>query len=155
MVDAAEAPQEEAKVEEPASTAPSVSEQLAANVKLIEKAVRQKDTRLMFSKVLRQTQALRRQLTPGIAQAFLRSVLPEGSPSLPLLLQQVKKVRETETRPLRPDPACTVPDHLLPPARRLCCRPLPWIPVLWRMAPAHPLPPALSLSLKSKSTPTS
>ncbi len=66
-----------AKGEEAAAAAPpAVGEQLRAIVGLIEQAVRHKETRVAFSKVLRQTQAARRRMTAADVQAFVRSTLP-------------------------------------------------------------------------------
>jgi hypothetical protein len=92
MVDAPEAAKATADQKPSEPQPPSVQEQLAGSVKLIEKAVRQKDTRLLFSKVLRQAQAVRRQLTPHDLAVFARSVLPEGSSSLALLLDNLALV---------------------------------------------------------------
>lgn len=69
----------------------TVAEQLAANVKLIEKAVKQKETGVLFSKLLRQTQALRRRLTSHDVQAFVRSVLPQTHAAHSIILDHLKQ----------------------------------------------------------------
>ena len=72
---------------------PSVHEQLAANVKLIEKAVKQKETRALFTKLLRQTQMLRKRLTSHDVQTFVRSVMPESLASFAVISEHLKQVR--------------------------------------------------------------
>ncbi len=82
---AAEEPNKEA--EEAAAAPPSISDQLKANVSLIEKAVRHKETRAVFGKLLRQTTAVRRQLTARDLQAFISSTLSQDSPAAQTLQQ--------------------------------------------------------------------
>lgn len=60
---------------------PSVSDQLKSNIGLVEKAVRNKETRAAFGKLLRQTTAVRKQLTGSDLQAFFNANLPQGSPA--------------------------------------------------------------------------
>ncbi len=92
----AEAPKADAAAkgeEAAAAPPPAVGEQLRAIVGLIELAVRHKETRVAFSKVLRQTQAARRRMTAADVQAFVRSTLPEGSASRDALLEHLQEVR--------------------------------------------------------------
>lgn len=74
MKDKEEAPK--AAEPEPEPAPPTTAASLAANIKLIEKAVKAKETRAVFGKLLRQTAAVRRRLTSGGLQAFVSSVLP-------------------------------------------------------------------------------
>jgi 26S proteasome regulatory subunit N3 len=83
---------EEAPKEETPQEASTLADKLSAILKLIEKAVRQKETKALFGKVLRQAQAIRKQLTGQDLRAFLKSVFPAGSPSLELLLEGAAKV---------------------------------------------------------------
>jgi 26S proteasome regulatory subunit N3 len=75
---------------------PSIQEQLATNIKLIEKAVHQKDTRLLFSKVLRRTQALRGVLGAGDVKALVEAVFPKLNLSMEQLIVELleKKARD-------------------------------------------------------------
>ena len=75
---------------------PSVQEQLITNIKLIEKAVQQKDTRLLFSKVLRRTQALRGVLGAGDVKALLEAVFPKMNLSMEQVIVELldKKLRD-------------------------------------------------------------
>ena len=75
---------------------PSIQEQLATNIKLIEKAVHQKDTRLLFSKVLRRTQALRGVLGAGDVKALVEAVFPKLNLSMEQLVVELldKKARD-------------------------------------------------------------
>lgn len=72
--------------------APPVQDVLGANVKLIEKAVRQKEVISLFSKILRQTQGLRKRMTSLEIQKFVRSVLPDTLPTHSIILDHLKEV---------------------------------------------------------------
>lgn len=76
----------------PEAAPPTVADSLAANIKLIGKAVQAKETRAVFGKVLRQTAAVRKQLTAGELQAFVSSVLPADHPSAQTLLTALAQV---------------------------------------------------------------
>jgi hypothetical protein len=84
-------PAAETPVEEP--SAPSPLERLLANVTLIEKAVKQKETRTLFSKLIRITQAVRKQMTAGDVAAFTRATLPPSLPSTAVILDHLQQVR--------------------------------------------------------------
>lgn len=75
---------------------PSIQEQLATNIKLIEKAVHQKDTRLLFSKVLRRTQALRGVLGAGDLKALVEAVFPKLNLSMEQLVVELLDKRERD-----------------------------------------------------------
>jgi 26S proteasome regulatory subunit N3 len=61
---------------------PSIKDRLCSNVKLIEKAVRQKETRSIYGKALRQTQAVRKDMTVQDIKEFLQAVLPTDSDAM-------------------------------------------------------------------------
>lgn len=103
----AKAKDEEMKDAEPASTKASTSEtdvtpeadarlsptdQLAANLAVLEKAVSLKETRMISGRLLRQTAAIRHQLTPQILSDFVTKALPEDATMKPVLLKQLKQV---------------------------------------------------------------
>lgn len=81
-----EAPAAEEKAEDAGPAPPSVADQLRAQVALIDKAVRLKETRA-FGKLLRQTTAIRRQLTAADLQSFVAATLTAGWPGAQTLLQ--------------------------------------------------------------------
>lgn len=82
--------------EEPAapeqSDAEKVAAQLAANVPLIEKSVKLKETRMGSGRLLRSTAAIRRRLTRAITQDFISRHLPEDSAMRPVLLAVLEQV---------------------------------------------------------------
>ena len=102
----AKAVDEEMKDAEPASTstagndaaAPepesrlSPTDQLAANLAVLEKAVSLKETRMISGRLLRQTASIRHQLTPQMLSDFVTKALPENATMGPLLLKQLKQV---------------------------------------------------------------
>ena len=107
----AKAVDEEMKDAEPASTsnvgsdaAPesiaesrlSPTDQLAANLAVLEKAVSLKETRMISGRLLRQTALIRHQLTPQILSDFVTKALPEDATMGPLLLKQLKQVQTVE-----------------------------------------------------------
>lgn len=71
-----------------APDAVSVREQLASVVSLLQKAVGTKDNRL--SRLLRQTAAIRKRLTPADLRAFVRGALPPSLPTTTLLEQALE-----------------------------------------------------------------
>ena len=73
---------------------PSIQERLAANVQLIEKAVKQKETRTLFTKLVRLTQGLRKQLSAQDVHLFVRSTLPPSLASTATILEHLQQVRE-------------------------------------------------------------
>lgn len=74
------------------SDAEKVAAQLAANVALIEKSVKQKETRMGSGRLLRTTAAVRRRLTRAILQDFISTHLPADSPIRPVLLAVLEQV---------------------------------------------------------------
>ncbi len=80
------------KVEKADDPPPPVSTQLAANVSLLESAVRSKETRVLAGRLLRQTTAVRKNLSAENLSDFVKSVLPRGYPGTSLLLEHLKKV---------------------------------------------------------------
>lgn len=92
-IDLPDAPQENGNVkEETGPHPPSVEAQLDNSLKLLDRAVRSKDTRLISGRLLRQTAAYRSKLTAEILYSFVEQTLPESfSAREPLLgvLQQV------------------------------------------------------------------
>lgn len=85
--------------EEPAapeqSDAQKVAAQLAANVALIEKSVKQKETRMGSGRLLRTTAAIRRKFSRAILQQFVSISLPDDSAMRPVLLAVLEQVAET------------------------------------------------------------
>ena len=74
------------------SPAPSASAQLANILVLIEKAVKAKDTKILVSRLMRQTAAIRTRLDPELLTTFIEEALPaEHSTRMTLVkyLQQV------------------------------------------------------------------
>jgi 26S proteasome regulatory subunit N3 len=60
-----------------AAAPPATDEEvLKSIVALLEKSVKAKDTRLLMGRLLRQTAAVRKQLSPAAIKAFLRQTLP-------------------------------------------------------------------------------
>ena len=102
----AKAADEEMKDAEPASTSTtaadtdaseaestlSPTDQLAANLAILEKAVSLKETRMISGRLLRQTASIRHQLTPQILSDFVTKALPEDATMGPILLKQLKQV---------------------------------------------------------------
>jgi 26S proteasome regulatory subunit N3 len=82
--------------EEPAapeqSDAEKVAAQLTSNVALIEKSVKQKETRMGSGRLLRTTAAIRRKLSRAILQEFISQNLPEDSAMRPVLLAVLEQV---------------------------------------------------------------
>lgn len=70
----------------------SVQERLAANVQLIEKAVKQKETRTLFSNLIRITQAIRKELSAHDVQVFVRSTLPTSLASSAAIVEHLQQV---------------------------------------------------------------
>jgi 26S proteasome regulatory subunit N3 len=71
---------------------PTVEEQLKANVALLEKAVRSKDTRILHGKLQRQTALVRKLLTPANLSAFVAETLPTALPARGSILSILSKV---------------------------------------------------------------
>lgn len=71
---------------------PSVKALLAANVALLEAAVRAKETRVLAGRLMRQTTAVRKRLTEEDLSAFVREKLPHGYPGTTFLLSHLTKV---------------------------------------------------------------
>ena len=80
--DAADAQQSEPQL--------STSEQLTANLAILEKAVSLKETRMISGRLLRQTGAIRHQLTPKLLSSFVTKALPNDAPLKDTLLSQLK-----------------------------------------------------------------
>ncbi len=71
---------------------PSVKLMLAANVALLEVAVRAKETRVLGGRLMRQTSAVRKRLTAEDLSAFVEETLPHGYTGTSLLLSHLNKV---------------------------------------------------------------
>ena len=82
----------------------SASLQLASILVLLEKAVKVKDTKLLVGRLLRQTAAVRKQLTPDVLNTFLEEALPAHHPTRSFLLEQLTKVSNL----LRGEPAASL-----------------------------------------------
>ncbi len=76
---------------------------LRGNVRIIKNAVAEKETRTLFGRVLRQTAAVRRQLTAHDLQAFLASALPPASAAAQQLQEAVKQVSQSPGGDTRKD----------------------------------------------------
>lgn len=95
MVDAV-APSTDTKPAEPVEEDKQVTVQAAlkANVALLEKAVRLKETRLLMGRLLRQTAGCRKQLTADVLVEFLTQTLPEGLDARKSLISRVSAVSQ-------------------------------------------------------------
>jgi hypothetical protein len=71
----------------------SVSDRLKENVSLLEKFVKMKETRGGQGRLLRQTAASRKELTPEALIAFVKETLPEGLSTRSQLLTLLSQVR--------------------------------------------------------------
>lgn len=85
-------PAEEQHQQTAAPAPPRALAVLRSGVALIRKAVEQKETRTLFGRLLRQTAAVRRQLTAADLAAFLAGALPPGSSAAERLQQAVTQV---------------------------------------------------------------
>jgi hypothetical protein len=88
--------------------------------------VAEKETRTLFGRVLRQTAAVRRQLTAHDLQAFLASALPPASAAAQQLQEAVKQVSEWPGGDIHGTellPGCVAPVARVawPPAHAGCC----------------------------------
>ena len=77
----------------------TVSSALDANLALLERAVRARDTRLLIGRLLRQTAAIRKRLSHNTLVAFVRKALPPGSSTHALLTAQLDQVADCCTPP--------------------------------------------------------
>ena len=59
-------------------TKPSVAQRLKQAVDLLSQAVKERDTRALVGRVLRETNALKHELTPVILTAFLKEIYPKN-----------------------------------------------------------------------------
>lgn len=87
---------EASKVDLDAPVAPEtvpVGTQLATMVTVIEAAVRAKEPRAPFHRVLRQLASIRKRLTPAETRAFVTKYIPASNPSYPALIAGVESVR--------------------------------------------------------------
>lgn len=73
-------------------TGSNVSENLRHAVTLLQKSVKQKETRLLTGRLLRQTAAIRKQLTRETIMAFLTQHLPAEDASRIFLQAQLEQV---------------------------------------------------------------
>ena len=87
-----EAPTSETDAMPEAEAKLSTTDQLAANLTILEKAVSLKETRMISGRLLRQTATIRHQLTPQILSDFVTKALPEDATMGPILLKQLKQV---------------------------------------------------------------
>lgn len=89
---------------------------LRSNLRLINNAVAQKETRTLFGRVLRQTAAVRNRLSARDVQAFLTSSLPASSSVAQQLLGALKQVGGLSIMRVERCKLCAVlPPHALPP----------------------------------------
>ena len=72
---------------------PSAASLLQANVQLIGKTVQSRETRVGLGRLMRQTAAVRKRLTPDVMAAFLSSTLPPGSQTQSFLESRISRVR--------------------------------------------------------------
>jgi hypothetical protein len=72
------------------TTTTSFADVAASNIKIIHKAVVTKEARLLVGRVLRQTAAVRSQLTEDALSEFIATTLEEASPVKTLLLSIIK-----------------------------------------------------------------
>lgn len=86
----------------------SPTDQLAANLAVLEKAVSMKETRMISGRLLRQTAAIRHQLTPQILSDFVTKALPEDATMGPILLKQLKQVQSLPLEPELGSKPCTL-----------------------------------------------
>ena len=70
----------------------NVETQLDNSLKLLDRAVRIKDTRLISGRLLRQTAAIRSKLTAEILYAFIEQTLPESFSARETLLGVLQQV---------------------------------------------------------------
>ena len=71
---------------------PSAASLLQANVELIGKTVQSRETRLGLGRLMRQTAAVRKRLTPDVMAAFLSSTLPSGNATRAALESRLSEV---------------------------------------------------------------
>ena len=94
----------DAKEEAPGPVPPSVEAQLDSSLKLLDRAVRNKDTRLITGRLLRQTASVRSKLTAENLFRFVQQALPESfsaRESLLGVLQNVSRCFKYSTANLR------------------------------------------------------
>lgn len=77
-------------------TGTKVSDNLRHAVTLLHKSVKQKETRLLTGRLLRQTAAIRKQLTREAILAFLSQHLPADDVSRVFLQSQLEQVRQRD-----------------------------------------------------------
>lgn len=85
------------KGEEEAAAAPPPPKPLAvlrANQLLIEKAVAQKEARMLFGRVLRQTAGVRKRMAAADVSAFVEGALPADAPARAALLDALSQVSD-------------------------------------------------------------
>jgi len=71
---------------------PTVKAMLAANVALLEAAVRAKETRVLAGRLMRQSTAVRKRMTADELSVFVMEMLPHGYPGTAFLLSHLSKV---------------------------------------------------------------
>ena len=81
------------KEEQPGPVPISVEAQLDASLKLLERAVRSKDTRLTSGRLLRQTATVRSKLTAQNLSGFVEQTLPESFSAREVLISALQQVR--------------------------------------------------------------
>lgn len=82
--------------EEPPGPAPvSVEAQLDNSLKLLDRAVRTKDTRLITGRLLRQIASVRGKLTSEVLHAFVAQTLPESFSARETLLAALHQVSQS------------------------------------------------------------
>lgn len=76
---------------------PNPHEVLRNVIKLLEKSVKTKETRLLTGRLLRQTATLRKHLTPELLRGFVKEFLPTDLQANGLLLSQLDKLPQSST----------------------------------------------------------
>ncbi len=105
------APSTDAKTATSPPEPPSAASLLQANVQLISKTVQSRETRLGLGRLMRQTTAVRKRLTPDVMAAFLSSTLPPGNQTQSFLEPRISRVRPHPSSPSRFAALCTTPFH--------------------------------------------
>ena len=71
----------------------STLDRLRGIVALITEGVKQKDTRMMMGRILRETASRRAELTVNVLRAFLEETLPTGSEAKAVMIDRLGQVR--------------------------------------------------------------
>lgn len=94
---------DEMETEPVAPVKANVGQRLKQAVELITQAVKERDTRALVGRVLRETNALKHELTAAALVSFFKDVYPDEHKSRRLLLTHLTPVRESLYSKLRKD----------------------------------------------------